>query len=226
MRRVSFGIGLCVVLWVLPTLAVPSLVHYRGFLSDLDGLPIHCPDAIECPGGPFSMTLHLYGFKEGGESLWTQSYDDVSLRDGVFDLALGDEPEGSSFYEALALTDSLYLGVSINGGPELVPRQRLAASAWAIVAGDAQRLGGVVASSYALQGELSAVAWSGDYKDLTNTPALEGEGGGSGSSDWNDLTGVPAGFGDGIDDETMDSTCVGPMDEALVEDFMSVMTWE
>ena len=170
MRVFQLAIITSVLIVASAAIGIPPQVHYRGFLTDLDGVPVHCPDTIECNGGPYTMVLSLYPVKEAGEALWTQSYTQVSLRDGVFDLTLGDEPEGSSLYEALALTDALYLGVSINGGAELLPRQRLAASAWAILASDAKRLGGVEAQSYALAEDLAPVALSGDYNDLVNAP--------------------------------------------------------
>ena len=133
MTLIRFCLLWTVLLTASVATAVPQLVHYRGFLTDLDGLPVHCPDVWSCEGGPYTVDVALYALKEGGEALWAQSHTEVVLRDGVFELALGTDGESSALSEALALTDSLYLGISINGGAELLPRQRLAASAWALL---------------------------------------------------------------------------------------------
>ena len=55
-------------------------VSYQGFLRDDDGSPL---------AGPVDLTFRIYSAASGGSALWTESFTDVGLVDGVFSILLG-----------------------------------------------------------------------------------------------------------------------------------------
>ena len=167
---------------------VPQRIHYQGYLADLAGEPIHCPDAEDnCPSGPVNMEFKMYLVPEGGDSLWAESKVNVSISKGIFHVALGlDTP---ITHELLA-GEFIYLGVNVNATGELLPRQRLVSTAYALRAGyaehaatsaDAQKLGGVEAANFLTQDSiydwcLSAEAIAqmlDDAKYLSETNAVD-----------------------------------------------------
>ncbi len=116
-------------LWALSATAeVPKILHYQGVLSDSAGIPVHCLTDGSCED-TYSMSFALYAQAEGGQALFTQEEAAVSISEGVFDVTLGTA-------EPITLTDvegaDLYLGISINGETEMLPRLRVASSAFAL----------------------------------------------------------------------------------------------
>jgi cysteine-rich repeat protein len=131
---------------------VPEVLHYQGYLADSDGAAIHCPSANDCAmADGLSLVFRLYDQETDGDPLWETSYDAVTINYGVFNILLGAKNalDGSTFDH-----DQLYLGITINGGEELTPRQRLVSTAFALRAGtatiaqDANSLGGIDAEDY------------------------------------------------------------------------------
>ena len=116
-------------LWAFSATAeVPKILHYQGVLSDSAGIPVHCLTDGSCDD-TYSMSFTLYAQAEGGQALFTQEEAAVSISEGVFDVTLGTS-------EPISLTDvegaDLYLGISINGETEMLPRLRVASSAFAL----------------------------------------------------------------------------------------------
>ena len=111
--------------------AAPSRVHYQGQLFDSAGQPVQCAGAADCPSGPVSLTFRLYAQPFAGELLWAEEHGDVAVKDGVFNVVLGES-------ESLAAVDfdiaEAYLGVEVNGTGELSPRQQIVAVAYALLA--------------------------------------------------------------------------------------------
>ena len=110
----------------------PERMQYQGFLTDLDGNPVQCPSADDCPAGPFDMTLRLYDVATEGVAIWEEEHPGVSISDGVFTLTLGaNEP-----LDVANLPENLWLGLSINDTPEALPRQEVVSAAFALRASE------------------------------------------------------------------------------------------
>jgi hypothetical protein len=173
-RHVSIGLSLVCLFATTTLLAeVPQELHYTGQLSNAAGEPVDCADPIQCVS-MFNMNFRLYPSAGAETAIWEENHVAVPIYQGTFHLNLGDD---TSF----ATTDfdgARWLGITLNGGNELAPRQKLAAAPFALRAAiaeeaeNASQLGGVSAESYS-----PGTHFSGDFNDLANTPAdlLDGD---------------------------------------------------
>ncbi|MCB2187545.1 MAG: hypothetical protein KQJ78_14080 [Deltaproteobacteria bacterium] len=125
MTRCAFLIvGLALLLgWGLgaPALAgadPPRTLAYRGYLSDSQGRPVN---------GALSLGFAIYAQAAGGAALWSETHAAVAVRGGVFAVTLGSL---SPLY--LAFDQPYWLGLAVDGGPELAPRRALSAAAAAL----------------------------------------------------------------------------------------------
>lgn len=105
----------------VPAMAVPPIISYQGYLQDGAAMPAD---------GDYAITFSLYDSPNAGaELLWSESYSSVAISAGIFNVDLGSvqpfQPEDFA-------GDSLWLGIQIAEGDELVPRTRLVAVPWAI----------------------------------------------------------------------------------------------
>ena len=67
----------------------------------------------------YDMTFRLYADAEGGEPLWTESFPDVPVVDGVFLVELGAQnPLG----DVVRQDAPLYLGIALGTNSEMIPR--------------------------------------------------------------------------------------------------------
>jgi hypothetical protein len=103
-------------------MAIPTTLNYQGYLREPDG---------SLTNGVFKITARIYSTPTGESPLYTTVLDAVNVRDGLFNIVLGDSPPlpGSVFANA-----PLYIGISLNDLTELIPRQRLHAVPWAFQA--------------------------------------------------------------------------------------------
>ena len=134
-------LGLALLLHALAPAAaaeVPGQLNHEGLLLDADGLPMV---------GLVSLDLAVYDRSEGGVSLWSESYQ-LDLVDGYYSVTLGQQ-------SALGWVDgpgARYLGISVNGQPELQPRRLLLSVPWALVARNA--IGDITPHSVSVNGQL------------------------------------------------------------------------
>ena len=144
MRRTMAGalaVGLVALGAAVATAAVPLMVPVQGVVRDNSGSLV--------ADGAFEVVFALYASDSGGEALWTETWppgggdcqaspaDCVGVAGGVFDVALGTHEALST--ELLVAAGSLWLGLAIEGEPEL-DRRRLGSSPYALVAGTATAL--------------------------------------------------------------------------------------
>jgi hypothetical protein len=129
---------------------VPERMHYQGYLTNAEGEAVHCPDAVTCPDQTFNLTFRLYEQVEGGDPIWAETHLSVPVVRGTFDATLGSVLP----VHPTDINDPSWLGVELNGGGEMAPRQRLVASASAMHAGQAERFGGLDVADYALFSEV------------------------------------------------------------------------
>jgi cysteine-rich repeat protein len=163
MARV-FGVALCFVflVWFSPVQAeVPQQLHYNGYLTNAAGEAVDCPDPIQCGDG-FDFTFRLYQSADSGDPIWEESLDSVAIYMGSFHAQLGNVNPIS----ADVLNGSLWLAVKVNDQGEMAPRQAITSAPFAVRAGHAEQaevalnadqLGGVNATEYALSADMPTV---------------------------------------------------------------------
>ena len=120
----SHRLSLPLLILCLSSEAMARPMVYDGFLTDLNDQPI---EAV------VNLRFALYELQEGGDALWSETLSDVGIRGGAFSVRLGS---GVPFAADLFKRENLYLGITIDGGEELSPRQRLGAVPYAQQAGD------------------------------------------------------------------------------------------
>jgi len=119
MRRISF---LLCLLFPYTASAVPVVLSQQGRLMDAAGYPLE---------GDHTLSFVLYD--DAGASLWSESIP-ATLTDGFYTVALG----ATNPLRASALTsDSVALGLSVDGGAELAPLLPLTSTAFALKAEEA-----------------------------------------------------------------------------------------
>ena len=156
-RLLTWGLCALAACWTLNANGqVPERLQYQGYLKTAAGTPVDCTTEEDCPDGPYTMTMRLYADSVGGVPVWEEIHSNVSVKNGIFRLTLGEtEP-----LVADTLPNALWLGIVINGGTESSPRQQVVSSAFAFraneagIAQDADALGGLTADSYATKNEL------------------------------------------------------------------------
>ena len=127
----------------------PRIVRYEGYLQNNVGEPVHCPDEEAC-GAPLRVTLRIYAEPEGGEPLWSEELPFVPVVEGVLALDVGSQ----SPLPVREFGRAVYLGVEINESGEMMPRQRITASMFAVrssesdKAMDAEKLRGIAAEDF------------------------------------------------------------------------------
>lgn len=99
---------------------VPGLINYQGKLTDELGIPVN---------REAEMTFSLYTAAAGNWAIWSESQD-VQVTDGIFNVLLGSiNPLCSDHFAA---GPEAYLGVKIGEDVELVPRQKIASTAYSL----------------------------------------------------------------------------------------------
>lgn len=110
----------------LAVATIPRIFSYQGTLRDANGNLIN---------GTVNLTLKLYKDVTGGNALHMESFANVPVRTGLFSVVVGDAtPIASAVFD----NAPLYLGLSINQDPEMLPRQRLHPVPFAMQANTAQ----------------------------------------------------------------------------------------
>lgn len=108
--------------------AIPSTFSYQGILRDANGALVN---------GQVNLTLSLYDNVIEGPPLYTESFQNINVRDGFFSVVVGDS--GTTLDPTIFVDNSqIYLGIAVNGDPEMQPRQRFHPVPWAMQASAAQ----------------------------------------------------------------------------------------
>src|SRR5580658_6053448 len=152
MRRI--GNSICAVLLVVcstslvraqlatkATTAVPRLVQFNGTLTDAGGKPLT---------GVVGVTFSLYEQREGGSAIWVETQNVQAGGQGEYRVLLGSTRNDGIPPEAFA-SGERWLGVQVQGDPER-PRVLMTSVPYSLKAVDAETLGGMPASAFALAG--------------------------------------------------------------------------
>ncbi len=102
----------------LGVITIPQMLSYQGKLTDTLGQPV--------PNGSYPMMFLLYTVPSGGSAFWSENQS-VTTKGGLFSVLLGSAtPIGS-----IPSGGAVYLAMTVSGGPELAPRQRIVSAAYA-----------------------------------------------------------------------------------------------
>lgn len=167
--------------------AVPSTMEAVGSLTTALGTP--------AADGNYTVNFTLYAQQTGGSALWYEGGVVLAVKNGVFSYALGSK---TPLNPTVLANGNAWLGVQVGTEPEL-PRRPLLAAPYALRAGVAEglecsgcigvaALGTEVQNTFAKKADLPAVATTGSYKDLKDTPKLADV---ALSGAYGDLVGVP-----------------------------------
>lgn len=121
------------------SLDVPQLLSFQGRLTDASRITVD--------DGSYNMKFALYTAASGGTCLWaaagtcgTPTAVSVTVTDGVFSVLLGDTGQNAFDDDLFDTYTTLYLGITIGSDSEMTPRKHVAASAFAMQAGDSDLL--------------------------------------------------------------------------------------
>jgi len=121
MLRIMTAIIVCVAFLLPATMfaQVPEAMLFQGVLTDTDGEPLD---------GEHSMIFTIYGSADGDDTVWTDTMS-VTVTSGVFSVMLGggDNPLDANVFTG----ETLWLGVSVDGGAEMSPRSSIGAVPYA-----------------------------------------------------------------------------------------------
>jgi len=106
---------------------IPSTFNYQGLLRNPDG---------SLTTGSYTITARIYDTAATGSALYTETFSSVTVRDGLFNVVLGDNPQGQNLTGVFAEMPR-YIGIQLDDTPELIPRQRLHGVPWALYATNA-----------------------------------------------------------------------------------------
>ncbi|MFZ4580309.1 MAG: fibrinogen-like YCDxxxxGGGW domain-containing protein [Myxococcota bacterium] len=154
--------------------AVPATVLVEGALVSTGGGPV--------ADGDYDVTFALYDVDKNGQALWSEGPTKIAVQGGQFTYLLGSVTPIDA--TVLGKLDKGWLEVAIAPDPAL-PRKSLASVLFARKAGIAEslscsgcigaaQLDAQVLAPYAKAADLSKVATSGAYADLSGTPDLSG----------------------------------------------------
>src|SRR3984957_8711739 len=137
---------------VASAVVVPTLVNFNGALRDAAGKPLT---------GPQQVTFALYNESEGGAALWMETQKVEANATGLYTAMLGSSTSQGMPAALFATGEARWLGVRVQGqeeGQEEQPRVLLVSVPYALKAADAQTLGGMPASAFALAPSTISVA--------------------------------------------------------------------
>lgn len=119
---------------------VPRLVNFSGRAIDGTGKPV---------SGIAAVTFAIYNEQQGGAPLWMETQNVQPDAKGNYTVQLGATTSEGLPLDVFTSGEARWLGVRVNGGEER-PRVLLLSVPYALKAADAQTLGGLPASAFAL----------------------------------------------------------------------------
>ena len=142
------------------TTAVPRLVQFSGTLTDGGG---------KATAGTVGATFSLYAEPEGGSPLWMETQNVRTGAHGEYTVLLGSSSNDGIPAEVFA-SGQRWLGIQLQGEAER-PRVLLTSVPYSLKAVDAETLGGLPASAFALAGTGAGTANHGTAGAESVAPA-------------------------------------------------------
>jgi hypothetical protein len=131
-----------------PSPVVPPLVKFSGKAVDEQGKPV---------SGIVGLTFAIYNAQQDGSPLWMETQNVTPDAKGNYSVELGSTQSDGLPLELFSSGEARWVGVRVNVGEEQ-PRVLLLSVPYALKAADAQTLGGLPPSAFALAGSASASA--------------------------------------------------------------------
>jgi trimeric autotransporter adhesin len=125
---------------------VPNLINYNGILRDSSGRTLNSITGV---------TFLLYNAEQGGAPLWLETQNITPDESGHYAVQLGAATQNGIPAELFTNGEARWLAIQIGGEAEQ-PRTLLVAVPYAMKAADAQTLGGLPASAFALAAPTAA----------------------------------------------------------------------
>src|ERR1035438_7436440 len=120
--------------------ALPRLVRFGGTVKDLNGNPLT---------GVVGVTFALYSEQTGGAALWLETQNVPADSNGHYVALLGSTKPDGLPTDVFTSEQARWVGGQISGQAEQ-PRVLLVSAPYALKAGDAETVGGLPASAFAL----------------------------------------------------------------------------
>ncbi|HTT60856.1 MAG TPA: hypothetical protein VMG35_03415 [Bryobacteraceae bacterium] len=151
----------------MATSGVPRLIAFSGTAKDPGGQPV---------AGVAGATFSIYRDEDGGVPLWMETQNIQADTNGRYEVQLGSTNSEGLPMELFTAKEARWLGVSVNGAPEL-PRVLLLSVPYALKAADAQTLGGLPPSAFLPAAPAAARFMAdGTASPSATVPALGGTG--------------------------------------------------
>ena len=131
-----------------PSAQVPRLVRFGATLKDESGNPL---------SGTLNLTFSLYSDQTGGTPLWQETQNLVLDVNGHYSALLGSTQPNGVPLALFTSGEAQWLGVQPRGQAEQ-PRVMLVSTPYALKAADAETIGGLPPSAFALASPTSAMS--------------------------------------------------------------------
>ena len=126
---------ICFLFFSLPVFGVPQTLTHQGKIIDSSNTPIT---------GSANVTFKLYTSLTGGSTVWSQTLA-LTLDDGYYSVELG--PGTPDISSDLFDGSDFYLGITLEGQEEFVPRHKVVSTPYSIrsgaVSGEVNAIGGL-----------------------------------------------------------------------------------
>jgi trimeric autotransporter adhesin len=157
-----------------PTSVVPQLVNFSGKAIGPEDRPV---------SGVAGITFSIYKDQYEGAPLWMETQNVTADAEGNYSVQLGaTKPQGLPL-DLFSTGEARWLGVRINNGEEQ-PRVLLLSVPYALKAADAQTLGGLPASAFALAAPASGGSVVGVSAASSAAAGVEPALAGTGTADY------------------------------------------
>ena len=117
---------------------------------------------------PIVFRVYNHPFNAGANLLWTEPQDAV-VQNGLFNVLLGSV---TPFPAEIFNGQNLWLGVKAGSDPELAPRTRISAVAYALYADNADRLDGLDTAAFATTANIMPTVLDADSLDGEDSTAF------------------------------------------------------
>ena len=99
-----------------PVVTVPQTFNYQGVLRNAQGGLLTNPTQ--------ALTVRIWDAALNGTARHTEVFPSVAVRDGLFNVVIGDDP-ANPLKDGDLNVSPRYIGVTLAAGTELIPRQRI-----------------------------------------------------------------------------------------------------
>lgn len=103
--------------------SVPPLLNYQGHLTNATGQPLAT--------GQYTLTFNVYNVPTGGTAVWGPQAIVADVIDGYFNVVLSTDSTGGDSIATAFSGQPRYVGIAINAGAQLLPRQQVLSAPFA-----------------------------------------------------------------------------------------------